>query len=79
MNQYDLWPSPAVDKIGWDAIMVRKRFQSAPIEDLKKMFAEVSEPIFYESTFKGGPGRKFTIILCKGFTGYWPERGLGRF
>ena len=79
MNQYDLWPSPAVDKIGWDAIMVRKRFQSAPIHDLKKMFAEVSEPIFYESSFNDGPGRKFTIILCKGFTGHWPEKGLGRY
>ncbi|MCJ2164597.1 MULTISPECIES: glycosyltransferase family 39 protein [unclassified Pseudodesulfovibrio] len=79
MNQYDLWPSPAADKIGWDAVMVRKRFQPNPVPDLSKMFESVSEPIFYESSFREGSGRKFTIILCKGFTGYWPQRGLGRY
>ncbi|WP_272700834.1 ArnT family glycosyltransferase [Desulfovibrio sp. Fe33] len=78
MNQYDLWPSPAEDKIGWDAVMIRKRFTSANVRGLKKMFAHVSDPIHYQSSFNGGEGRKFTIIVCKGFTGFWP-RHEGKF
>ncbi|BCS90030.1 ArnT family glycosyltransferase [Pseudodesulfovibrio sediminis] len=79
MNQYDLWPNPTDGKIGWDAIMVRKRFQPGPMAQLEKLFASVSEPILYESNFKGHPGRKFTIYICKGFTGQWPQHGLGRY
>ena len=78
MNQYDLWPDPGQGKVGWDAVMVRKRFKKGRVRDLDKMFESVSEPIFYQSSFKGGQGRKFTIIICKGFTGYWP-RHPGRF
>ncbi|WP_319582015.1 glycosyltransferase family 39 protein [uncultured Pseudodesulfovibrio sp.] len=78
MNQYDLWPVPDKDKLGWDAVMVRKRFQKHPVGELRKMFEYVSEPIFYQSSFNGGLGRKFTIIICKGFTGYWP-RHTGKF
>lgn len=78
MNQYDLWPVPGSDKLGWDAVMIRKRFQKHPVPELNKMFTSVSEPIFYQSSFKGGQGRKFTIIICKGFTGYWP-RHTGKF
>lgn len=79
MNQYDLWPTPADGKIGWDAVMVRKRFNPNPVQGLDRMFESVSDPIFYESAFNGGEGRKFTLILCKGFTGYWPRRGLGEY
>ncbi|HKI80907.1 MAG TPA: glycosyl transferase, partial [Pseudodesulfovibrio sp.] len=71
-------PVPDENKLGWGAVMVRKRFQEAPVAELKKMFEYVSEPIFYRSSFKGGQGRKFTIIICKGFTGYWP-RHEGKF
>jgi hypothetical protein len=79
MNQYDLWPGPNAHKIGWDAIMVRKRFQSGPVRELNKMFESVSDPIFYETTFEGHPGRKFTLIVCKGYNGYWPQIGLGKY
>lgn len=79
MNQYDLWPTPGPDQIGWDAIMVRKKYKSGEPTDLRKMFEYVSDPIFYQTTFKGKPGRKFTIIICKGFTGLWPQVGLGKY
>nr|WP_321512768.1 glycosyltransferase family 39 protein [uncultured Pseudodesulfovibrio sp.] len=80
MNQYDLWPDPAANgQLGWDGILVRKRFQPGRIPELEKMFESVSEPIYYESTFNGQPARKFTLIICKGYNGYWPQRGLGKY
>ncbi|NDV19392.1 phospholipid carrier-dependent glycosyltransferase [Pseudodesulfovibrio sp. JC047] len=80
MNQYDLWPDPATNgQLGWDAIMVRKRFRSGAVPELKNMFDSVSEPIFYQSRFNGQPARKFTILICKGFNGYWPQNGLGEY
>ena len=79
MNQYDLWPDPGEGKIGWDAIMVRERDEEGLPEDLKDMFTSMSEPMPFLSTFKDGPGRRFTLIICKGFTGVWPRRGLGKF
>lgn len=79
MNQYDLWPGPGKGKIGWDAVMIRAREEKSIPRDLKKMFTTVSQPVSYHSSFRGGPGRRFNIIVCKGFTGFWPQRGLGKY
>lgn len=80
MNQYDIWPGPEVDKLGWDAIMVRKRFSDAPIpRETAGLFESISPPIFFESTFNGAPARKFTLHLCKGFKGQWPHNSSGRY
>ena len=80
MNQYDLWPTPADNnQLGWDAIMIRKRFDAGEVPGLDAMFESVSDPIFYESSFNGRPARKFTLILCKGYTGYWPEQKIGKY
>jgi 4-amino-4-deoxy-L-arabinose transferase-like glycosyltransferase len=79
MNQYDLWPGPDTDKIGWDTVMVRKRFQNNTPPELVKMFDSVSEPIFYQTTFHGRPARKFTLFICKNFNGYWPRKGFGKY
>lgn len=79
MNQYDLWPTPEDGKIGWDAILVRKKFQPYPAPELNTMFESVSDPILYQTEFNGHPARKFTIILCRGFTGHWPRKGLGKY
>lgn len=79
MNQYDLWPSPVEGKLGWDAVFVRKDDQQGVPEGLRKMFASTEGPFVYQTTFKGGPGREFSIIICKSFNGYWPQAGLGKY
>jgi len=71
MNQYDLWPGPQ-DKKGWDAIFVLKRFKDRLPPELEKMFAAV-EPRHFQSKFRGNPARKYTIVLCRDFTGFWPQ------
>lgn len=73
MNQYDLWPSPE-DKIGWDAIYVRKDFKDSPQTEVQRMFREISPPIHYQTTFRGVPARQFTIFLCRGYNGEWPRQ-----
>lgn len=77
MNQYDLWEGPS-DKVGWDAIFVRKREQGGAPKKVRKMFDEVSEPIVITTTFNGQPARTFTLNICKGFNGYWPSN-KGRY
>ncbi|EPR42836.1 glycosyl transferase family 39 [Desulfovibrio sp. X2] len=72
MNQYDLWPGPE-DKKGWDAVYVRKDFKDGVEPGVERMFEHISPPIHYQTTFDGEPARKFTIFLCRGFTGYWPR------
>lgn len=71
MNQYDLWPGPQ-DKKGWDALFVLKRFKDRLPAELEKMFASV-DARHYQSTHGGKPARKFTIVLCRDFNGFWPE------
>jgi len=71
MSQYDLWPGPE-DKIGWDAVYVEKDFRSTPPTQLLPMFRDL-KLMEYQTEHRGRPGRKFTLILCYGFTGHWPR------
>ncbi len=75
MNQYDLWPTPE-DKKGWDAIYVQKDTSIKP--QLVDMFAS-HEVIRYQSTHRQAPGRPFTIIVLRNFTGNWPKQQQGRY
>ncbi len=73
MNQYDIWPGP---KTGWDAVLVRERWygednRAGP--ELLKMFETIGPPIQIMTTSNGQPIRKFTLQVCKGYTGYWPK------
>ena len=79
MNQYDLWPGPGKIREGWGAVIVRKRFQPGIPPEMAKMFDSISEPIFYQTSFKGKPARKFTLLICKGYNGYWPRVGFGTY
>ncbi|MBU1247605.1 MAG: glycosyltransferase family 39 protein [Proteobacteria bacterium] len=80
MSQYDLWPGPDTDKIGWDAILVYKdQDNPTPDNDILLMFQSISEPIYVNTTHDGRPARKFTAFLCTGYNGYWPNKGAGRF
>ncbi|GAB7021628.1 ArnT family glycosyltransferase [Salidesulfovibrio brasiliensis] len=73
MNQYDLWPGPQ-DKVGWDAIMVRKHEYGNPHKEVVKMFESVSDPIVFTATYNGQPTRTFTLYICRNYNGYWPSR-----
>ncbi|MGE4290967.1 MAG: ArnT family glycosyltransferase [Desulfovibrio sp.] len=79
MNQYDLWPGPDVDKVGWDAIYVYKEFEDSPSQDVRKMFESYSDPIYVQTTYHGVEARKFTLFLCRGYNGYWPKRHNQKF
>lgn len=80
MNQYDIWPGPNVDKVGWDAIFVRERWfeDGGPPTAIEAMFESIDPPIRFESSHKGLPIRKFTFLICRGYTGHWPKHE-GRF
>ncbi len=78
MNQYDLWPGPQ-DKVGWDAIYVRKDFKNEVEPGVQDLFAEIGPPIHYQTTHRGAPARKFTIFLCRGYNGAWPRDDRGNF
>lgn len=73
MTQYDLWPGPE-DKKGWDAIYVRKEFKPGVERGVERMCESLSPPIHYQTEFKGEPARRFTIFLCRGYTGFWPKQ-----
>ena len=78
MNQYDLWEGPQ-NKTGWDAIYVRKRFHDAPDHQALPMCTSWEGPIKYQTTHRGKPARKFTLFLCRNYTGYWPRPDNKRF
>ncbi|MEW5774003.1 MAG: glycosyltransferase family 39 protein [Thermodesulfobacteriota bacterium] len=73
-NQYDLWPGPE-DKLGWDAIYVRQKFKDAIEPQVDALFARTVQRHF-QTLHEGRPARQFTIYLCYGFKGPWPQ-GLG--
>jgi len=75
-SQYDLWPGPQ-GRQGHDAMFLARDDQELPPE-LQRMFARV-ERIVYRTTHHGRPGRTFTIGLCYGFNGYWPENPTGLY
>lgn len=80
MNQYDIWPGPGRERTGWGAIMVRKGHSNAPIpQQTLPLFDEISAPIRFTTAFKGLPARKFTLHLCKGFKGEWPQDSSGQY
>ncbi|WP_022662024.1 ArnT family glycosyltransferase [Paucidesulfovibrio longus] len=79
MNQYDLWPGPDADKVGWDAVYVLKGYDDLPANEVQKMFDSFSDPIYVQTTFNGREARRFTLFLCKGYNGYWPKRHNQKF
>ncbi|WP_029894257.1 ArnT family glycosyltransferase [Desulfohalovibrio reitneri] len=73
MNQYDIWAGPQ-DKVGWDAVYVRKYFKGDTDQGVREMFDRVEGPIHFQSTFQGESARKYTIFLCYDFNGHWPQQ-----
>ncbi|MDC0335659.1 glycosyltransferase family 39 protein [Pseudodesulfovibrio sp.] len=80
MNQYDIWPGPNMNKTGWDAILVRELwFGPDTKQSILDMFESVSPPMHFQSSFKGQPSRRFSLYICKGYTGSWPRNHAGRY
>lgn len=73
-NQYDLWPGPQ-DKLGWDAIYVRQKFKEAIEPAVDELFSHTVQ-LHFQTLHEDRPARQFTIYLCYGFKGPWPQ-GLG--
>jgi 4-amino-4-deoxy-L-arabinose transferase-like glycosyltransferase len=72
MNQYDLWPGPE-DKVGWDAVYVRKRYAGWVPAAVERMFAAIEGPHHFQTWHKGRPARDFTLFVCRRYTGFWPR------
>lgn len=72
LNQYDFWPGP-VRRYGWDAIYVQKEMGESLEPEVRAMFARVSERIDYRSQHRGAPAQGFSIYLCYGYNGQWPD------
>ena len=80
MNQYDIWPGPNVDKIGWDAVFVREgRHGEQPPAAVAAMFDSVEPAVHIQSMAGDAPMRNFTLYVCKGYNGHWPQERSGRF
>ena len=80
MNQYDLWPGPNRDKLGWDAVLVRERwYEGDPNPKIRAMFDSVGPPIHFETSSGDKHFRRFTLRVCKGYNGTWPREKSGRF
>ena len=71
-NQFDFWPGPEGME-GWDAIYVRRSpFATAP-PLLHTMFATLETPQPYASIHRSAPGRRFGVMVVRGFNGVWPR------
>ncbi|WP_027177017.1 ArnT family glycosyltransferase [Desulfovibrio aminophilus] len=78
MNQYDLWPGPQAYK-GGDAILVIKGTSDSIPRKIVPLFESVSDPIHFQSEFRGKPARRFTLYVCKGYKGDWYTQQTGFF
>jgi 4-amino-4-deoxy-L-arabinose transferase-like glycosyltransferase len=73
MNQYDFWP-PSPEMQGYDAVFVRKEQNEGLPERVREMFSSVDPAMNVRTMHDGSPGLGFTVYLCRGFSGTWPER-----
>ncbi|PKN41488.1 MAG: dolichyl-phosphate-mannose--protein mannosyltransferase [Deltaproteobacteria bacterium HGW-Deltaproteobacteria-18] len=72
MNQYDLWPGP--DSGMQNAVFVCKGQEDKVSDRVLELFESVDEPRVITSTHGKRTGQTFTIFLCRGYKGVWPEQ-----
>jgi 4-amino-4-deoxy-L-arabinose transferase-like glycosyltransferase len=72
MNQYDLWPGP--DSGMQNAVFVYKGEKDKVSDRVLPLFESVDEPRVITSTHGKRTGQTFTIFLCRGYKGVWPEQ-----
>jgi 4-amino-4-deoxy-L-arabinose transferase-like glycosyltransferase len=72
MNQYDLWPGP--DPAMTDAVFVVKGEKAQVSDRVFELFESVDEPRVVITTHGRRTGQTFTIFLCRGYKGVWPEQ-----
>jgi 4-amino-4-deoxy-L-arabinose transferase-like glycosyltransferase len=72
MNQYDLWPGP--DSGMQNAVFVYKGEKDKVSDRVLPLFESVDEPRVVVSSHGKRTGQTFTIFLCRGYKGVWPEQ-----
>ena len=72
MNQYDLWPGP--DSGMQNAVFVCKGQEDKVSDRVLELFESVDEPRVITSTHGKRTGQTFTIFLCRGYKGVWPQQ-----
>jgi len=77
MNQYDLWPGP--DSRMQNAVFVAKGEKSKVSDRVLPLFESVDDPLVITTTHGNRTGQTFTIFLCRGYKGVWPEQEGGSF
>jgi len=77
MNQYDLWPGP--DPAMTSAVFVVKGEKAQISDRALELFESVDEPRVVTTTHGKRTGQTFTLFLCRGYKGVWPEQEAGTF
>ena len=72
MNQYDLWPDPEPDMQG--AVYVAKGRKDNIPQKVVDLFESVDAPRIVTTMHGSRQGQTFTLFLCRGFKGRWPEQ-----
>lgn len=71
MNQYDLWPGP--DQTMRNAVYVAKGEKDRIPQKVADLFESVDGPRTVTTTHGLRLGQTFTLFLCRGYKGQWPE------
>lgn len=77
MNQYDLWPGP--DPSMRDAVFVVRGEDDAAPQKVADLFESVDGPRVVTTVQGPRQGQTFTLFLCRGYKGLWPEREARTF
>lgn len=77
MNQYDLWPGPDQDM--QSAVFVARGEKGEVSARVLELFESVDEPRVVTTAHGKRTGQTFTIYLCRGYKGAWPEHEGGSF
>lgn len=77
MNQYDLWPGPGPEYV--NAVLVMKGEKTRAPHRVQELFARIDPPRIVKTTHQGRTGQTFTLFLCRGYEGGWPEQAAIRF
>lgn len=72
MNQYDLWPGP--DPVMQNAVYVAKGEKESVPQRVAELFESVDGPRVVTTAHGPRQGQTFTLFLCRGYKGQWPEQ-----
>jgi hypothetical protein len=62
-----------------NAVFVAKGEKSKVSDRVLELFESVDDPLVITTTHGKRTGQTFTIFLCRGYKGVWPEQEGGSF